>query len=133
MGFAVDLPIEKWKDDKPLVARALNVHLAALKNIALCHLKETSYADAIETCNRVLKFTPCEKTLRRRCEAKTAYGLYADAIADWQEILKLNPECADEAEKKIALLTKRQKVASSKNKDFMKSMFKSSFEPSERA
>jgi predicted TPR repeat methyltransferase len=116
-----------------LLARAFNVHIAALKNVALCHLKEKSYVAAIDTCNRVLKFAPCEKTLRRRCDAKTGYGLYDDAIADWEEIKRLNPECAEEAEKKIAQLAKRQKAAAGKNKDFMKSMFKSSFEPDARA
>jgi hypothetical protein len=132
-ALAVDLPIEKWKDDKPLLARALTVHLAALKNVALCHLKEKSFADSIEICKRVLKFAPCEKTMRRLCEAYTGYGLYADAISGWEEIRKMNPDCDEEAEKKIAQLAKRQKASASKNKDFMKSMFKSSFDPAARA
>jgi tetratricopeptide (TPR) repeat protein len=73
-----------------------NEHATILCNRAQCHLKLNANAAAISDCSAALALSPGHlKSLFRRAAALEASGKHRDALADYREVLKQQPNLAD--------------------------------------
>uniref|UniRef100_A0A8C8S258 peptidylprolyl isomerase n=3 Tax=Archelosauria TaxID=1329799 RepID=A0A8C8S258_9SAUR len=73
-------------------AKAKSLRLAALLNLAMCHLKLKEYSLALENCTKALELdNNNEKGLFRRGEAHLAVNDFELARADFQKVLQLYP------------------------------------------
>ncbi|TFJ98494.1 IgGFc-binding protein-like [Platysternon megacephalum] len=88
--------------------KAKSLRLAALLNLAMCHLKLKEYALALENCSKALELDSSnEKGLFRRGEAHLAVNDFELARADFQKVLQLYPS---NKAAKVQLLACQQKI-----------------------
>uniref|UniRef100_A0A8C4XWV4 peptidylprolyl isomerase n=1 Tax=Gopherus evgoodei TaxID=1825980 RepID=A0A8C4XWV4_9SAUR len=89
-------------------AKAKSLRLAALLNLAMCHLKLKEYSLALENCSKALELDSSnEKGLFRRGEAHLAVNDFELARADFQKVLQLYPS---NKAAKVQLLACQQKI-----------------------
>ncbi|XP_015433460.1 PREDICTED: FK506-binding protein 59 isoform X2 [Dufourea novaeangliae] len=97
--------------------------LSAYLNLALCYLKTDKNVEAKNACNQALELKPNnEKALYRRGQAYLALASPEIAIADFQEVLKIEPKNTA-AVKQIGVCNNLIKKHLTKEKNLYANMF----------
>ncbi|XP_024915658.1 peptidyl-prolyl cis-trans isomerase FKBP5 isoform X2 [Cynoglossus semilaevis] len=72
--------------------RVEGVLMTAYLNLALCFLRIKEFSQVVENCNKVIEYEKNnEKALYRRGEARLLSNEFNLAVADFQQVLQVNP------------------------------------------
>lgn len=93
-------------------------------NQALCHWKLGEFAECIRECDKVLELDKTnEKCLFRRGQCQMSMAGYDEAIQDFQQVLKLNPNNSA-AKQSIRTCREHLKTYEEKEKELYSQIFK---------
>ncbi|XP_028303650.1 peptidyl-prolyl cis-trans isomerase FKBP5 [Gouania willdenowi] len=72
--------------------RIQDYEITAHLNLALCFLRTKEFSLVVDNCNKVIELDECnEKALYRRGEARLLRNEFTLAMADFQQVLQVNP------------------------------------------
>lgn len=112
--------------------KAEELKSSAQSNVALCHLKLNEYVECIGACEKALEIdAKNEKILFRRGQSQMALSNYDEAVADFQEVIKLNPENSA-AKQSIQTCRQQIKAYQQKEKQLYASIFAKMAQQSEK-
>ncbi len=112
-------------DTDELKAKASELKVALLGNIAQVSLLRGDYAEAIRRCDSVLETQPSHtKSLFRKAKALNATSEWEEAEALLRRLLTVEPGNADAAAELNVAVTRRREYAQ-KQKSLFKNMFAS--------
>jgi peptidylprolyl isomerase len=115
---AADICVEEGMKDNDISAEERPMYVSCWSNIAMCHVKQKSWADAIAACNHILQLDDEKdtnvKALYRRGLARTHLGLLAEAKTDLMAAYNLDKKNKDVLK---ALQQLKDAMAESKRKE----------------
>lgn len=92
-------------------------------NLALCYLRIKDFSQVVENCNKVIELDQCnEKALYRRGEARLHRNEFSLAMADFQQVLQVNPSNRA-ARAQISICQKKMKEHHEQDKRIYANMF----------